>query len=256
MFLETDAPVRFPILLRNRLDNRFCHIINHFICHAWVDTDPEGIIQDKLCCFQTAGDAVGVCIAELIETRVFNDIAAEQETGLNLMIFDITRHIISIQAAFRLNADQEAEPGGLAVCSRLGQDQLILIRLQCRMETFPVMSTCFNKGGELFELLAADSSLHIRHLQVISKVAVHIFVVIALRKLTKLTVKTMTAEVIMTGRANAVAAPIAIRKNQTVEQRIVCIHATTLAHGHVVRRIEAAGADIAPSAGITGLSHR
>ena len=58
----------------------------------------------------------------------------------------------------------------------------------------------------------------------------------------------------MTGRANAVAAPIAIRKNQTVEQRIVCIHATTLAHGHVVRRIEAAGADIAPSAGITGLS--
>ena len=115
-------------------------------------------------------------------------------------------------------------------------------------------SACFDKGGELFELLAADSSLHIRHLQVIPKVAVHIFVVIALRKLTKLTIKTMTAEVIMTGRANAVAAPIAIRKNQTVEQRIVCIHATTLAHGHVVRRIEAAGADIAPSAGITGLS--
>ena len=116
------------------------------------------------------------------------------------------------------------------------------------------MAAALDKAGELFQLFAADGGLHIGHFQVIAKVAVNVLVVIACGQFAILTVKAVAAEVIMAGRADAVAAPVAVALDQAVQQRAVCIHAAALAHRHVVRRVEAGGADIAPGSGKAGFA--
>ena len=79
--------------------------------------------------------------------------------------------------------------------------------------------------------------------------AVHILMVIAFRQLTVLAVEAMTAEVIMARRTDAIASPVTIGQNQAVQLRVIGVNATALAHCHMMRRIEAAGADVAPGAG-------
>ena len=64
----------------------------------------------------------------------------------------------------------------------------------------------------------------------------------------------MAAEVILAGRADAVTAPVTVGQNQTVQLRIIGINTATLAHGHMVRRIEAGSANIAPSASKASLT--
>ena len=73
--------------------------------------------------------------------------------------------------------------------------------------------------------------------------------VIATRKLTVLTVNAESEEVHMSGRADTVAAPVTEGTDYLVEQRVVGVNSATLAHGHVVRRIEAGGSDIAYGSG-------
>ena len=78
--------------------------------------------------------------------------------------------------------------------------------------------------------------------------------VIALRKLSVLSRKTMSAEIVVTGRADTVSSPIPERQNQPTELRIVRVHCTALAHRHVMWRIEGAGADIPPGSRKAGFS--
>ena len=116
------------------------------------------------------------------------------------------------------------------------------------------MAAALNKRGELLQLLAADGGLHVGDLEVIAKVAVDVLVVVALGQLAELTVKAVAAEVILAGGADAVAAPVAEGEDQAVQQRVVGVNAAALAHCHVVRRVEAGRADVAPGTGKAGLA--
>ena len=78
------------------------------------------------------------------------------------------------------------------------------------MQPLPVVAATFNKGREFLQLLTADGRLHICDLQVIAEMTVYIFVIIALGQFTELTVKAMSAEIVLTGGADAIAAPIAV----------------------------------------------
>lgn len=49
---------RSPSLLTACLTKCLCHIINHFICHARINADPEGIAHDTVGIFQSSGYAV------------------------------------------------------------------------------------------------------------------------------------------------------------------------------------------------------
>ena len=49
----------------------------------------------------------------------------------------------------------------------------------------------------------------------------------------------MTADIVSARWAHTVTAPIAVRVDKTVQQRIIGVNGSALTHGHVVRRIEA-----------------
>ncbi len=172
------------------------------------------------------------------------------------MRLDVPRDGIAAQTGFGADADHEAEPGRAAVGRGLGENDLLRSRAVCQrvVQTLPVVAAALDEGREFFELLAADGRLHIGHLQIVAEVAVNVLVVVAPGQLPELTVKAVSATVVVSAGANAVPSPIAEAEDQAVQQGIVGIDAAALAHGHVVRRVEAAGADVPPRARVAGLA--
>ncbi len=115
------------------------------------------------------------------------------------------------------------------------------------MQPLEIPTTLFDECGEFFKLSRTDRRLHIGRLQVVAKMRVDIFVIVACGKFAVLTVKSMSAEVVPARRTYAVASPIAEGANNFVQQRVVCIDCAALAHSHVMRRIETRCTDIANS---------
>ena len=70
--------------------------------------------------------------------------------------------------------------------------------------------------------------------------------IIAFRKLSKLPVIAMSAEIILSGRTDAVPSPVPVGQNQAVQQRIVRVYTSAFAHRHMMGRIEAGSSDISP----------
>ena len=169
------------------------------------------------------------------------------------MLFQIPCNLVSVDSCFRLHRNQETKPGRPTVFRRLRQNEPVLKREQRLTQPFPVMTPFFNEGREFFQLFYTDSSLQIRHLQIVAKMTIDIFVVITLGKLAKLPIITMTAEIVTTGRTDTVPAPIAIGEKQSMEQRIACVHTPSFSHGHMMRGIERACPDISPCPCIPGL---
>ena len=120
------------ILLIHSLDNRLGHVVDHLVGHAGINADPEGVVHDKVGVGQLARHAVGVGAADLVKAGVLDEVAAKQQTGLHVVALHIAGHGVAVQAALRLDGDQEAEPGRAAVGSRLRQDQLVGGGLQAR----------------------------------------------------------------------------------------------------------------------------
>ena len=60
---------RFPSLLTACLTKCLCHIINHFICHARINADPEGIAHDTVGIFQSSGYAVAAVFLARISSK-------------------------------------------------------------------------------------------------------------------------------------------------------------------------------------------
>ena len=181
------------------VDNDLCHMVDHFIRHTGVYAYPEGIVHNEIGDLQVAHDPVSRCAADLVKAGVLDQIAGEQQAGLHIVILNITSHLVAIQTAALLHGDQETEPGGTAVRRSFRQDQLVCHRLQGSTQTVPVVTAALNEAGELFQLLTADSCLHIRDLQIVAEVTVHILVVVALGQLAILTVKAVLAEIVLTG---------------------------------------------------------
>ena len=73
--------------------------------------------------------------------------------------------------------------------------------------------------------------------------------VIAQRQLAVLAVEAVSAQVVLAGRADTVTSPVTEGADDLIEQRVIGIDSTALAHGHMVRRIEAGGSDIAHGSG-------
>ena len=134
------------VLLIHSLDNRLGHVVDHLVGHAGVNADPEGVVHDKVGVGQLARHAVGVGAADLVKARVLDQVAAEQQAGLDIVVLNIAGHGVAVQAGFRLDRNQEAEPGRAAVGGRFRQDQLIGGRFQgCAQMLwhFPVTGKAF-----------------------------------------------------------------------------------------------------------------
>ena len=78
---------------------------------------------------------------------------------------------------------------------------------------------------------------------------VDVLVVVTQGQLAVLAVKAVVAGIVLPRGADAVPAPVPEGVDDLVEQRVVRVHRAALAHGHMVGRVEAGGADVAHRAG-------
>ena len=174
-------------------------------------------------------------------------ISREKHAGLDAASFDMLHQGIAVHA--RAAGDQEAEPAGIRCRTGLRKDQSVLRSRQRRLQPGKVVLSPLHEGGELVQLGAADAGLHVRGLQIVAEVGIDILVVVSLREFSVLAVEAVSAEIVPSGGAAAVPAPVPEGADDTVQQRVPCVYRAALPHGHMVRRVEAGGADIAHRAG-------
>lgn len=136
------------------------HIIDFFISHSWIDTDPEGISHNAVRIGQVSYDAVALPgFPQFIKAGMFGEIACKQCSCLDAMCFDIPDHFHTIDPFPA--GQQKTKPAGDRVLSRFREDKGILHIIQSFTKTCPVMTAPFHKGGQFFQLRATDGRLHI-----------------------------------------------------------------------------------------------
>ena len=102
----------------------------------------------------------------------------------------------------------------------LWQDQLIRKVLKSCPQIRPVFLPASDKIRQLGKLGSPDRRLHIRSLQVVAYMGVHIFVVIASGKSSELSVKAVAAQIVHPSRAAALPSPVPHRTKDLVKQRV------------------------------------
>ena len=182
---------------------------------------------------------------------MFDQIAGEQHPGLNPPAFHITHNFFTVYAF--PHGHHKPKPARIAVRCSFRQNQLILHIAQCSTKVCPVLSAAFHKVRQFFQLFTANGCLHICNLQVITKMAVHIFVVVAFGQLPVLAVKTMAADVVPAGGTAAVPSPIPVGTDQAVKQWVTGVDAAAFSHRHMMWRVKAGGADVPNGAGFLRL---
>ena len=133
-----------------------------------------------------------------------------------------------------------------------GELQDVLVVGQSMAQGFPISLTRLDELRQSPQLHSTDGCLGIEGFEVEAEVAVGILVVVALGQFTELPAEALVAGVIYTGRAPAVPAPVAEAFGDHLELLVAHdVHRAAFAHGEVMGRIEALGADVTPSAGPT-----
>ena len=113
----------------------------------------------------------------------------------------------------------------------------------------PVVFAGVDELRQSLELHPPDGGLGIERLEVEAQVAVSVLVVVALRQLSELPFEALVAGVVDAARTPTVAAPVAEAFGDHLELLSAHdVHRAALAHGEVMGRVEALGADVAPGA--------
>ncbi len=105
-----------------------------------------------------------------------------------------------------------------------------------------------NEGRQFGKLTEADRRLHVGHLEVISDVAVGVFMIVSGRQVAQREVVAFPAGIVLPRVAPAVASPIAERFDELFQDRAVGEHGPPFAHRQVVRRVKAHGRNVAECA--------
>ena len=138
---------------------------------------------------------------------MLDEVSGKQHSRLDAFALDVLDEFISVSSLF--TCDQEAEPAWSGILSRYRKDQTVLCLSESCSQAVEVVASALHEGREFLELGTSDGCLEVCGFQVISEMGIYIFVVIAKRKLTVLSVKAVSAEVVMSGRADTVTAPVA-----------------------------------------------
>ena len=154
---------RFPSLLTACLTKCLCHIINHFICHAWINADPEGITHDTVGIFQSSGYAVAaVFFPHLIKARMLDQVSGKEHTRLHALFLDIFDYLVPIYAL--LAGQKETKPARIGMLTGNRQDICVLGSGKSRFQTGEIVFSALHEGWKLFKLRTADRRLQVGRL--------------------------------------------------------------------------------------------
>ena len=79
-----------------RLNYHLCHVIDHFICHSRIYSNPEGVIHDVVCCFKCASNSIGISSSYLIKCRMPTQISRKPQSCLSIMLLYIFCYLVSL----------------------------------------------------------------------------------------------------------------------------------------------------------------
>lgn len=149
--------------------------------------------------------------------------------------------------------EQEPKPAGIGTFGGLGQDEVFFATPQAVAQEGEVGLAGGDETFEAVQLGKAAGGLHVRDLQVVAKVRIDVLVVVALGKVAQLPAEAVAASVVLPGRTEAVAAPVPEGFQDLPQFGAAGEDRATLAHGEVVGRVEAEGADVAEGAHLLAL---
>ena len=154
---------RSPSLLTACLTKCLCHIINHFICHARINADPEGIAHDTVGIFQSSGYAVAaVFFPHLIKARMLDQVSGKEHTRLHALFLDIFDYLVPIHAPLGRSEGNQTSSDRNAHSNR--QDICVLGSGKSRFQTGEIVFSALHEGWKLFKLRAADRRLQVGRL--------------------------------------------------------------------------------------------
>ena len=130
----------------------------------------------------------------------------------------------------------------------LGQLYKLFAIFQALFQKSKVVFARLDEYRGLLQLRKATCGLHVGDLEVVAKMTVGVLVVVALRQITQLPAKALTASVVFAWHAIAVTPPVAEALRNGFELVIVSENRAALTHGDMVCRIETQGCDVAKGA--------
>ena len=221
-------------------------MVDHRVREAGVDADEEGVGGDQVGVVQAADDAV----LDVLVGRVAQEVATEEIAGLNAGGFQGADDVGAREARLGADGDHIAEPGGIGLVWRAVQNELVSVLLESCLQAVVVALAGVDELRELAQLGAADGGLHVGDLEVVTDVAVDVFVVVAMGQRAELLAEAFAAGVVLASGAVAVAAPVAKAAGDAGQLVVVGEHRPALAHGDVVGGVEAEGAKVAEGTGV------
>jgi len=92
---------RYIWLCSHRFPQHSCHIIDHFISHTWIHSNPESTFHNQICRFQrTAFPIVSLHFPHFIKAWLLNQITGKQHSCLHAMWFQVLYYMILINTIF------------------------------------------------------------------------------------------------------------------------------------------------------------
>ena len=224
-------------------------MVDHRVGEAGVDADEEGVGGDQVGVVQAADDAV----FDVLVGRVAQEVAAEEVAGLDAGGFQGADDVGARESGLGTDGDDVAEPGGVGLVWRAVQDELVGVALQACLQAVVVALAGLDELRELAQLGAADGGLHVGDLEVVTNVAVDVFVVVAIGQRAELLAEALAAGIVLAAGAVAVAAPVAEAAGDSGELVVVGEDCPTLAHGDVVGGVEAERTEVAEGASVAAV---
>src|SRR5208282_2035423 len=143
------------------------------------------------------------------------------------------------------NQQREPEPTRVGIRSCLGQDEVLLRVFESRLQIRKISLSCLNECRQLLQLRDSHGSLHVSGFEIIAHMRIDVFVIVAVRQLTELPVKTLAAGVLLAGGTPTIPAPVAKGFDERAQEGLFRQDASAFAHGDVVRGIKAYSREIA-----------
>src|SRR6266404_4606954 len=121
--------------------------------------------------------------------------------------------------------------------------------VQSAAEVFPIINPRLDKLRQALKLHAPDGGLDVERLEIVAEVGVNEFVIVALRQLAQLPIKSLPARIVLAAGAPAIPSPIAKAFEDVLEfDRANDIDRPAFAQRQMVRRVEGLRGQIAKSA--------
>ncbi len=218
--------------------------VQHFRSQSRIHPNPERVVHDCISIGQRAADA------EVAPDHVglARQIPGEEQACADLVLVQVIEQIHTADWCLVAQGDGKTEPGRNRIFRGFGQDQEFLAGGEAVFEPCKVGFARLNELVKPIHLRQGAGGLHVADLEVVAEMAIGVFVVVALRQIAQLPAKTLAAGIVLAGRAVTVAAPVAERFGDTLEFVVAGEYGTALAHGDVVGRVKAQGADVAKGA--------